>query len=422
MVVDTPVRPDQVSVGVLATVVPRDVVDEAVRVCGVGSRRADGKLPPHVTAYLTMGLILFGDEPYEDVVRCVTGSLDRWGCWDAAWIPPTASAVTQARKRLGPRVMVEIAESVFGPVAGQVHPDSQIYALGRARDSFGCGRRLVSIDGFDLDLPDSAANAAEFGYSGSGANRSAFPKARVVTLAECGTRVLLAAEVESYSVGESTMAARIYPRLREDELLVADRNFYSFPAWCSAADTGAALVWRAPTGLNLAVVRVLPDGTYLTVLIDSKVRGPRRERLIAAARADADLDPDLARLARVVEYNVTDREGSGTGEAIVVLSTLIDPGEADAEEIAIAYQRRWEHESAIDEIKTHLRGPGVVLRSRLPELAYQEIWALLIVHHAVNTLIAKASAAADPHPERISYTRVLRMIRHSATGTAAFPP
>lgn len=422
MVLDSPVRPDQVSLGVLASVVPRDVVDEAVATCRVGSRRADGKLPPHVTAYLTMGLILFADEPYEDVVRRVTGALDDWGCWDAAWAPPTASAITQARKRLGAAAMAEIAESVFGPVAGPVDPYTPTFALGRARGSFGCGRRLVAIDGYDLDLPDSAANAAEFGYAGSGENRSAFPKARVVTLVECGTRVLLAAEVGPYTVGESTMAARIHPRLREDELLVADRNFYSFTAWKSAADTGAALVWRAPTSLGLPVVRVLPDGTYLSVLIDPKIRGPRRERALDSARSGEELDTDLARLVRVVEYNVTDREGAGTGEAIVVLSTLVDPGEASAEQVAIAYQRRWEHETGNDEIKTHLRGPAAVLRSRLPELAYQEIWALLIVHHAINTLIAKASAALDPHPDRPSYARVLRLIRHSATGTAGFPP
>lgn len=410
----------------LVTVVPRDVVDEAVAVCGVAARRCDGKLPPHVTAYLTLGLALFAGEDYEEVAARVTGSLDRWGCWDPSWSTPTASAVTQARKRLGRQVMVEIAERVFAPAAGQAGQIAGMLATGRARGAFAFGRRVVAIDGFDLDVPDSAANAAEFGYAGSGDRRSAFPKARVVTLTECGTHVVLAAEVAAYRVGEPTLAARIHPRLRADELLVADRNFYSFTAWCTAADTGAALVWRAPTGLDLAVVEVLPDGTYLSVLVDPKLHRARRDRVVAAARAGQHPDPDTARVVRVVEYNVTDREGCGSGEVIVVLSTLTDPGQAGAQDIAAAYAQRWEHENGNDELKTHLRGPGAVLRSRLPDLVHQEIWALLIVHHALNTLIAKASEAVDPHPDRprrqISYLKTLRLIRHTATGTADFPP
>ncbi len=98
------VRPDQVSLGVLIAAVAGDAVDGAVVACGVGAKRSDGKLPPHVTAYLTMGLCLFGEDDYEEVATKVSGSLSRWGCWDASWSVPTASGITQARKRLGPPV------------------------------------------------------------------------------------------------------------------------------------------------------------------------------------------------------------------------------------------------------------------------------------------------------------------------------
>src|SRR6185369_11863057 len=111
------VSPDQVSVGVLVAAVPRDAVDEAVAVCGVGERRRGGKLPPHVTAYLTLGMCLFPDDEYTEVALKTTGSLDRFGCWDAAWVPPTASGITQARKRLGRAVMAEVFERVAGQVA-----------------------------------------------------------------------------------------------------------------------------------------------------------------------------------------------------------------------------------------------------------------------------------------------------------------
>lgn len=427
MVVDARVRRDQVSLGVLATVVGRDVVNEAIAACGVAARRSDGKLPPHVTVYLILALALFAEEDYEEVAARVTGSLDRWGCWDADWDPPTASAITQARKRLGPRVLAEVAGSVFGPVGGEVSAAERC-ASGRARRAFACGRRLVAIDGFDLDMPDTKANAAEFGYAGSGENRSALPKARVVTLTEAGTHALLGAQVTGYGIGESTSARALYPLLEDDQLLVADRNFFSFGDWCAAADTGAALAWRAPTGLGLPVVAVLEDGTYLSVVMDPKIRGTRREQVLtdAGEQDGRGLDPARARVVRVVEYNVTDRKGGGSGEVITVVTTLTDPDEAPAAEIAAAYAARWEHENGNDELKTHLRGPAGVLRSRLPELVHQEIWALLIVQHAISDVIAQASEFLDPHPDRptyaISYTKALRLIRRTATGTAAFPP
>jgi hypothetical protein len=431
------VRPDQVSLGVLVTEVPRDAVDEAVAVCGVREKRSDAKLPAHVITYLTLGLCLFPEDDYEEVATRVTGSLDRWGCWNAAWTVPTASAITQARKRLGRGVFPELFERTCGPVAGQAGPAAQAAALGTARGSFLRRWRLLAIDGFEVDVPDSKENAAEFGYAGSGDNRSAFPKARVVALAECGTHAFVAAEVGAYQVGEKTLAQRLYPRLRADELLTADRGFYSWQAWDAAVATGAALLWRAPTQLELPVARVLSDGTYLSVLIKPTVRGARRDRILAAARRGGDLTEladaldekgwPVAHLVRVIEYEVPDRVGNGTGELIVLLTTITDPDPAAdngarADELAAAYHQRWEEETANDQLKTHLRGPGRVLRSRLPDLVYQEIWAYLIVHHAISALTARASAAADLDPDSISFAKALRLIRRTATGTADIPP
>src|SRR6266542_3872826 len=359
------VRADQVTLGVLVSEVPRDAVDDAVAVCGVREQRSDGKLPAHVTAYLTLGLVLFPDDDYTEVAAKVTGSLDRFGCWNAGWSVPTSSAITQARKRLGRKLFAELFENTCGPVAGRASPTAAMSALG-----------------------------------------------------ECGTHAFVAAQIGSYDTGEKTLAQRLYPRLRADELLTADRGFYSWTAWDTAQATGAALLWRAPTQLDLPVVRVLPDGTYHTVLIKPTIRGTRRERLLAAARAGADLDdittvPDafdqrglpVAHLARVVEYDVPDRTGNGTGELIVLLTTILHPAEARADELAAAYHQRWEQETGNDQLKTHLRGPGRVLRSRLPGLVHQESWSYLLVHHAISALTAKASAAADLDPDRISFNQ-----------------
>jgi hypothetical protein len=421
------VRPDQVSLGVLVTAVPRDAVDAAVASHGVGAKRSDGKLPAHVSAYLTMALCLFADDDYTEVATKVTGSLSRWGCWNAAWSVPSASGITQARKRLGPKVLAEVFEQVAAPVATML-----------TRGAWLRRWRLVAIDGFEVDLPDTDGNAAEFGYAGSGDNRSAFCKARVVALAECGTHAFLAAEVGGWSVGDKTLANGLYQRLRPDELLTADRNFYSFDAWDLASRSGAGLLWRAPTGLALPVVKVLADGTYLSVLINPKIRGARHRKTIMATASKvadrdpgaapddendpAELDPAEAHLVRVVEYDVSDRTGNGTGELIVVLSNILDPAAARADELAAAYHQRWEEETSNDQLKTHLRGPGKILRSKLPELVYQEIWAWLLVHYALSTLAAQAAQAVDLDPDQISFTRVLRIARRTATATAGFSP
>lgn len=290
--------------------------------------------------------------------------------------------------------MAEVFEGVVEPVATMF-----------TRGAWLRRWRLLAIDGFDVDVPDTPANAGEFGYAGSGENRSAYPKVRVVVLSECGTHAFLAAEVDAYTVGEKTLANRLYPRLNPDELLTADRNFYSFGAWAAAAASGAALLWRAPTQLGLPVTQVLSDGTYLSVLINPKIRAAaRRDQIMAAATEGQAIDAQEAHLVRVAEYDVPDRTGAGTGE------------------LADSYHQRWEQESANDQLKTHLRGPGKVLRSRLPDLVHQEIWAWLIVHYAIAVLISRAAEAADIDPDRISFTRTLRLVRRTATGAADFPP
>lgn len=404
---------DLISLGVLASAVPREAVDEAIAVTGKQARRSDGKLPPHVMVYFVMALALFAEEDYEEVATLLTEALGSWGCWDGEWRVPTSGGITQARQRLGSAPLRELFAAVAAPVAEEL-----------TRGAFVAGWRLMAIDGFEWDAPDTEGNAAAFGYSGSGPTRSAFPKVRVVTLSECGSHAVVDAEIGGIAgkgSGEQALARRLYRRLEPDWLLIGDRNFYNWADWCAAADTGAALLWRVKADLRLPALQLLPDGSYTSVLIDPKIRGKARTRLIEAARAGQDLTPAQARHVRVVEYQVPDRDGDGKGELIALVTTLTDPVAAPAAALAEAYQQRWEHETGNNQLKTYLRGPGRVLRSKSPDMVRQEIYGYLLTHHAISALVCRAATEADIDPDRVKFKRTVRIIRRRVTDPAFSP-
>ncbi|WP_462203305.1 transposase [Frankia sp. CcWB3] len=203
---------------------------------------------------------------------------------------------------------------------------------------------------------------------------------------------------------------------RRPELLLLGED------WRTAADTGAALLWRVKATLRLPPLKALPDGSYLTVLINPKITGKARDALLTAARAGTPLDPVKARYARLVEYDVPDRKGDGKHEIIALITTILDPREATATALAGGYHHRWEQETGNDQLKTYLRGPGRVLRSKHPDTVYQEIWGYLLTHHAIATLTCQAATAAGIDPDRIKFKRTVRIIRDRVVTDPTFPP
>jgi transposase IS4-like protein/DDE family transposase len=407
---------DWVSLGVLASWVPRDAVDEAVEAAGKGARRAGGKLPPHVMVYFVMALALFAGEDYEEVAVRLSETLAGWGCWADGWQVPTSGGITQARQRLGPEPMAGLFADVAVPVAGE---DTAGAFLGPWR--------LMSLDGMEWDVPDTAANRGFFGSRAGPEGPAAFPKARVVTVSECASHAaVLAASgpaAGGKGSGEQSLARKLFPHLERDWLVLADRNFYSFKDWCQAAGTGAALLWRVKSSLGLPVLETLPDGSWRSVLISPRVnpRCATRAGLLAAARRGEDLDDDKARYVRVVEYHVPDRDGNGKDERIILITTITDWRQAPAADLARAYHQRWEHETGNQQLKTYLRGPGTVLRSQSPDMVLQEIWGYLLTHYAISALTCTAATAAGIDPDRVKFKRTVRVIRRRA-GDPAFPP
>jgi hypothetical protein len=191
--------------------------------------------------YLVLALTLYASEAYEEVTRRLVHGLTSLNGWRADWQIPTDGAISRARTRLGAAPLRELFNRAAVPVA---RPG--------AASAFIAGRRAVAIDGVVLDGPDTAENAAEFGYSGKeDVNRSAFPQVRMATLSEVGTHATIGAALGAVRTDERTLAEEVIDGyLQAGMLLVADRGFYSYDLWTRAAATGADLLWRVSDTLN----------------------------------------------------------------------------------------------------------------------------------------------------------------------------
>lgn len=227
----------------------------------------------------------------------------------------------------------------------------------------------MTLDGTTLAVADTAANVAAFGRPGASRGASAFPQLRLVALVENGTRVLIGAALDGYPVGETTLARRVWPALTPLMLCLADRTFFGGQAWTQAHATGADLLWRIKKTLQLPVQRVHPAGSYASVIYPSLRDRRHQTRGVPV---------------RVIDYQL---EGVADAEPLYRLVTpLLDPDQAPAPDLAALYQERWAIETALAELKTHLRGARIVLRSKTPDLVRQECYGLLLAHCAVRVV------------------------------------
>jgi Insertion element 4 transposase N-terminal/Transposase DDE domain len=401
---------DRISLGVLAEIFPRDVIEDVLTETGRREQRSR-LLPAHVMVRFCQAMCLFFDDDYEEVMRKLVGALKSMRSWRDDWTVPSTSAITQARQRLGADSLRVLFEKTAVPVARR-----------GTKGAWLGSRRLMAVDGFMVDIPDTEDNAREFGRMDNGRKASAFPQVQAVVLGECGSHAITGAAIGPCNAHERVLAGQLTARLEQDMLVIADRNFYSFDMWQEFSQAGADLLWRVNANLGLPVVRWLPDGSYLSVICHSRLGKRRRGELLHAAHEGAAIDPGEAHVVRVVEYDIPDREGSAAGEIICLITSLLDPAEATAEELAAAYHERWECENLIDEVKTHQRGPARVLRSKSAEMVRQEIWALLLTHYGIRHLMCNAADEIGEDPDRLSFMRSLRVIRRHVTGQADFSP
>ncbi|MFF0792927.1 IS4 family transposase [Streptomyces spiralis] len=355
-------------IGELTRIIPFEMVDEVLAATGTVQRRIR-LLPARVTVYLLLAGALFNGLGYRQVFDRL-----RAGLSGLATVRPSASALRQARQRLGPAPMKALFDLVSGPAATTA-------AAGWWR-----GLRLVAVDGTLLPVPDCPANLAVFARQRLGNGTSGYPQLRLAALVACGTRSVIGAVFGSATTGELEYASRLAVDLRAGMLLLGDRNFAAAALLNQMAATGADLLVRCKANRNLPTVVRCRDGSTLTRI------GTLTMRVINA------------------EITIRTTQGTRTGH-YRLLTTLTDPATHPAGELVRLYHERWEIETAYAELKSTILG-GRVLRARTPAGVEQEVWALLVAYQALRTAMTDATdSVPGTDPDRAGFTTALAAAR-----------
>ena len=384
---------DYISLGVIAKFFPIEKIREILQETKRASVR-ERDLPAHIVVYYVIALALYMRSSYREVLRCLLEGV-QWLLEPSAGIKVAGkSGISQARSRLGAEPVKRLYAAVVGPIAEQ-----------RTRGAWYRQWRLVSLDGSTLDVADTAENEQAFGRPGVSRGSSAYPKIRFVGLLETGTHILWAARMDKYKTDEITLAAAVVPALRQGMLCLADRFFPAYRLWQKAAQTGADLLWRVRKNARLEVDKRLVDGSYLSRIYRSTSdRRNLREAVVV----------------RVIEYRLKDVPGAESVYRLI--TTILDSKRAPAKELAALYHERWEIETALDELKTHLRGAQIVLRSKTPELVEQEFYGLLMAHFAIRGLMHEAALHAGEDPDRLSFVHAVHVVQRRMPRYVAIPP
>ena len=309
---------DYLSVGVIGRVFPRAAVREALRRTERASVRQRA-LSADVMTYYVIAMALFRQASTREVLRSLMEGL-RWVSPELLVRVSGKSSISRVRSRLGPAPLAALREACVRPLAAP-----------STAGAWYRGRRLMAVDESSLSVPDEEANRRHFGLPGASRGQAGFPKLRLSVLMELGTRAPLAWCGGPWSESEMKQAERLVTHLEPGMLMLADRYDGGFPLWSAAQDRGANLLWRVKSNQAFPVHGSFPDGSWSSVINGSgKDRRRRRGQ----------------RAVRVVHYLMP-----GLEEAFTLITTLLDPEQAPAAELAALYHERWKIETAYDEVK-----------------------------------------------------------------------
>jgi hypothetical protein len=367
--------PTKERIQALKRIIPRANVQAVLRQTGHAQRRYL-RLPAWFMVWFVIALGLFCRDSYRQVFKWLQ-PFRRQGT-------PGRSTLCEARQRLG-----------MAPLRLLLQQGIALLGTPKTPGCFYQDLRLMALDGFVLDLPDSPANARVFGRPGSHRSPAAFPQVRVLALCEVGTHVLWRTQIKPCRRHEVPMAPTLLRHLQDDMLLLWDRGFLSYSLVRQVRQRQAHLLARIKNNLVFVPLRVLSDGSYLAKLYPSPRHRDRDEGGI---------------VVRIIDYTLDDPGRPGSGQKHRLLTTLLDARRHRAKRLLVLYHERWEEELAIDEIKTHQR-ERPVLRSETPAGVVQEILGLLLAHYVVRVLMSEAAQRQKVSPRRISFVGTLKVLR-----------
>lgn len=388
---------EKISLGALAAKIPAKEVDRALDAYGAKEER-NRLLPSRVVVYYIIIMTIYSHAGYREVLRIMVEGLQDLFKNMKGWNVPSKVAVTKARRRVGAEAMEGLFRAIARPIAAK-----------ETRGAWYRGWRLTSLDGTTFDIADTEENEAQFGRPGNGRgdNKSAYPQVRLVALCEQGTHVVADAQMGPLATGERAMARGLLGSLKPEMLNLADRNFFSYELWGQAGATGAQLLWRVKKNMLLNPVEIFEDGSYTACIYPgTKARRHKEDGI----------------LVRVIEYTINDPGRLDTEPQYRLITTIMDPEQAPAHELACLYEQRQEIEFTFDEIKTHQRGAGVVLRSKTAQGVVQEVYGYLLAHFAIRGIMHDAALTLDIDPDRVSFTHTVRIIRRKFQRFQSFSP
>jgi hypothetical protein len=344
------------------------------------TRRASERrrlLPADSVIWLVIAMALFAADSIPKVWRRLHPGRDR--------AEPVESAFAQARQRLGVAPLRQLFLQVARPMA-----------LHQTKGAAYAGWRLMGLDGTTLDLPDTPANARAFGRPGGGRADGAFPQVRLLALCELGTHAVCGLAIKPLRHGEPSMVGQLLDQLGPGMLLIWDRGFFGYELVRSICSRGTHLLARAKSNSRLDPLRRLDDGSYLAELYPSPADRHRDRKGL---------------MVRVIEYTHDDPNRPGAGQRHRLITDVLNPADLPAREAPVIYHERWEQELAFDEIKTHLNGRAVPIRSKTPAGVVQEIYGLMLAHYVVRRVIHDAAVVARHDPDRLSFIDSLRVLQ-----------
>jgi hypothetical protein len=361
----------------LTHLIEQQRVDSILARTGRRQRRRR-RLLAHQVVWLVIAMSLFAGDSIPMAWRRLHPSTDT--------PEPDDSAFTKARQRLGVAPMRELFHEVAGPMAAPGAPGA----------FYRCWR-LMGIDGTTFDMPDTPENERVFGRGGNQRSPNAFPQVRVLALCELGTHAVCDFALRPVRGSEQEMLPHLLRSLRPDMLLLWDRGFFGFALIEAVLGCGSRLLARVKAGqLIFQRLKDLPDGSYLSKIYPSPY-DRRKDR--------------NGRIVRIIEYSHDDPSRAGYGVKNRLLTDLLDPADLPAREAVVLYHERWEEELAFDEIKTHLNGRDLLLRSKTPRGVVQELYGLFLAHRVIRQVMADAAGRQKLDPDRLSFTNAFRVLQ-----------